>query len=215
MPYDALKQYFEHCPTRLIGRGTLLLHARHTTNEILLLLSGFVRASSITPAGQTRLVALHGPDDLVPIETLFSDEPDFFFYTAVTDVSVQACSKTSLRTAAQSDLTLCTALLSRALTAARAYAVRIQNLELKNARQRIIFRLLYLTERFGLRSQDDRWMLPLPITYQDLADAVNITRETANREVRILMKEGLVKKQRGRLVVLRRQYLKTLLESST
>lgn len=71
------------------------------------------------------------------------------------------------------------------------YTQRIQTLEFRTARERIIAELLYLSERFGVRSGTEV-LIDAPITHQDIADSINMTRETASRALELLFKEGLM-----------------------
>ncbi len=71
------------------------------------------------------------------------------------------------------------------------YAQRIQNLGYRLPRERVIACLLDLATRFG-QSQGQSTIIEAPITHQDIADSINMTRETASRALELLFKDGLV-----------------------
>jgi len=68
---------------------------------------------------------------------------------------------------------------------------RIQVLEFRSARGRVIAELLFLSERFGEKHGKDV-LINAPITHQDIADSINMTQETASRALELLFKEGLM-----------------------
>jgi CRP/FNR family transcriptional regulator len=55
----------------------------------------------------------------------------------------------------------------------------------------VIAELLYFAERFG-KQQGSKIIINAPITHQDIADSINMTRETASRALGKLFDEGLV-----------------------
>lgn len=59
------------------------------------------------------------------------------------------------------------------------------------ARGRIIAELISLAERFG-ESHGNRILIEAPITHQDIADSINMTRETASRALEQLFEERLM-----------------------
>jgi CRP/FNR family transcriptional regulator len=80
------------------------------------------------------------------------------------------------------------------------YTQRIQTLEFRSARGRMISELLYLAERFGERHGKEV-IINAPITHQDIADSINMTRETASRALEQLFEEGLMGQKDHLLIV--------------
>jgi CRP-like cAMP-binding protein len=87
--------------------------------------------------------------------------------------------------------------------------LRIRNLQLPTARERLAFRLLYLANNFGER-QGSAIDIQVPIVYQDLADAVNITRETTNRIMRRFITDGLIKRTDHHMTILAIEGLRSI-----
>ena len=71
------------------------------------------------------------------------------------------------------------------------YTKRIQTLEYRTAKDRIVSELLNLAERFG-QKQHDQVLINAPITHQDLADSINMSRETASRALEQLFEDRLI-----------------------
>ncbi|MEK7472330.1 MAG: Crp/Fnr family transcriptional regulator [Patescibacteria group bacterium] len=81
------------------------------------------------------------------------------------------------------------------------YTQRIQTLEFRTARGRIVAELLNLAERFG-KDGGNEVTINVPVTHQEIADSINMNRETASRALEQLSKEGLVG-QKNHLFIIR------------
>lgn len=68
---------------------------------------------------------------------------------------------------------------------------RIENLELNNSYPRIINRLLMLSKRFG-EWKGNQVTIVAPITHGILANSINMSRETASRELEKLKRKGII-----------------------
>lgn len=70
----------------------------------------------------------------------------------------------------------------------------IINLEFRTAKERVIYRLLYLGRHYG-HQKNTKTQIAMPVIYQDMADSLSLTRETVNRTMMGLIKQGLVRRQ--------------------
>ncbi len=102
------------------------------------------------------------------------------FYEAMTDVTILRASKEKLRMAMGHNAWLSQEIMKQAVNIITVYTQRIQTLEFRSARGRIIAELLNLAERFG-EGHGKEVFINAPITHQDIADSINMTRETASR----------------------------------
>lgn len=81
------------------------------------------------------------------------------------------------------------------------YADRIDNLQYTNARDRLIYRIIQLSQRFGTET-DGTIVIDASITQTNLAKSINIARETVGREMEYLMRTHLVYRKRGKIVIM-------------
>jgi CRP-like cAMP-binding protein len=159
---------------------------------VYLIKSGFIKAYSISKAGHVNLLVIHEAGEFIPLPwALDGAHTTGLFYEAMSDVTVLRASKDKLRTAMGKNTWLSQEILKQTVNIITLYTQRIQTLEFRSARGRIISELLYLAERFG-KSQGKEILIYAPITHQDIADSINMTRETASRTLELLFKEGLV-----------------------
>jgi CRP-like cAMP-binding protein len=169
---------------------------------VYLIKKGFVKAYSVSQDGHGNLLLVHEAGEFIPLPwALDGAHTTGLFYEAMTDVTVLRASKDKLRTAMGNNTWLSQEILKQAVNIITVYTQRIQTLEFRSARGRIIAELLYLAERFG-KPERGGVVIDAPITHQDIADSINMTRETASRALGLLFDEGLLG-QRNHLFTIR------------
>lgn len=107
------------------------------------------------------------------------------------DVSVLRTSKEKLRKAMGDNPWLAQQIMAQTVSMLGLYTQRIQTLEYTSARERVVSELIHLAERFG-KTREKEVLINAPITHQDIADSINMTRETASRALELLFEENLL-----------------------
>lgn len=172
--------------------GQTIISGHGEPEGIYLIKAGFVKAYSVSEAGNLNLLLIHKAGEFIPLPwALDGAHTTGLFYEAMSDVTVLRTSKDKLRAAMGTNTWLAQEILKQAVNIITIYTKRIQALEFRTARGRIIAELLYLAERFGERHGKEV-VINIPITHQDIADSINMTRETASRALGVLFEEGLV-----------------------
>jgi len=159
---------------------------------VYLIKKGFVKAYSISDNGNGNLLIIHEAGEFIPLPwALNGANFTGLSYHAMTDVIVIKASKDRLRDAMGNNQWLAQEVLNQAVNIIALYTQRIQTLEFRSARERIIAELIYLAKRFG-KNEGQEILIDAPITHQDIADSISMNRETASRALESLFKEGLV-----------------------
>jgi CRP/FNR family transcriptional regulator len=107
------------------------------------------------------------------------------------DVTAIIASKDSLNLAMGNNMWLTQEILNQAVNVIAIYTQRIQTLEFRSARGRVISEMLFMAERFG-KPHGSEIIISAPITHQDISDSINMNRETASRALEQLIEEGLI-----------------------
>jgi CRP/FNR family cyclic AMP-dependent transcriptional regulator len=172
------------------SKNEALIHSHEEPQGVYLIKSGFVKAYSISPTGNENLLLIHKAGDFIPLPwALDGAHTTGLRYEAMTDVSVLRASKDRLRTALGRNPWLSQQIMNQAVSMLSLYTQRIQTLEYRTARARVISELIHLAERFG-KNQKGEVLIDAPITHKDIADSINMTRETASRALELLFEEG-------------------------
>lgn len=174
------------------SNGQTIINGVDEPEGVYLIKTGFVKAYSVSHAGHGNLLLIHEAGDFIPLPwALDGAHTTGLYYEAMTDVTILRASKNALRTAMGHNAWLSQEILKQAVDTIIVYTQRIQTLEFRTARGRIIAELLNLAERFG-EGHGKEVFINAPITHQDIADSINMTRETASRALEKLFAEGLM-----------------------
>lgn len=169
---------------------------------VYLIKKGFVKAYSVSQAGEGNLLLIHEAGEFIPLPwALDGAHTTGLFYEAMSDVTTLRTSKDRLRDAMGKNTWLSQEIMKQAVNVISDYTQRIQTLEFRSARGRVIAEILYLAERFGERHGKEV-IINAPITHQDIADSINMTRETASRALGLLFEEKLIGQKNHLFIVL-------------
>lgn len=181
---DGLVMYFSALET--------IINGLDEPEGVYLIKSGFVKAYSVSKAGHGNLLLIHRAGEVIPMPwALDGVHTTGLYYEAMTDVVIIRTSKDKLRSAMGHNPWLSQEILKQTVDIITIYTQRIQTLEFRSARGRIIAELIHLAERFG-KNAGSHILIYAPVTHQDIADSINMTRETASRALGLLFEEGLV-----------------------
>jgi CRP/FNR family cyclic AMP-dependent transcriptional regulator len=183
-------------------KGEVLVQGDEEPQGVYLIQRGYVKAYSISHTGQQNLLLIHGANEIMPLPWALDGAQKLgVFYEAMSDVTIINSSKDDLRKAMGSNSWLTEQILRQLLSTFTVYAQRIQSLEYRLPRERVIARLLDLADHFG-KTVKEGIVIQAPITHQDIADSVNMTRETASRALEQLFHDKLVSQNRHLFIIL-------------
>jgi CRP-like cAMP-binding protein len=162
---------------------------------------GAVKLGASTPDGREAAYAVMGPGDVFGILSLFHPPSRSADATALVKSRALSLTHEEFRPYLERSPPLALALSN--LIAARARDAR----ELAGAAvfedvaSRLLNRMLDLAERFWAPVPGGR-LLDLPLAQQDLADLVGASRESVNKALASLTRQGFIRYQQRRYVVL-------------
>lgn len=189
---ESITAHFSDGLTMFFTNGETIINGIDEPNGVFLIKSGFVKAFSISKDGRGNLLLIHQTGDFIPLPwALDGAHTTGLYYEAIQNVTVIRTSKDRLRTALGNNSWLSQEVMKQTVNIITVYTQRIQTLEFRSARSRMISELLNLSERFG-EKKGKQVLINAPITHQDIADSINMNRETASRALEDLFKEDLL-----------------------
>ncbi len=207
MPAEKAKEedidvYFNDGQILEYSKGDTIINGLNEPNGVFIIKKGFVKAYTITKAGQENLLLVHDIGEFIPlIWALDGSHPEGLYYEAMSDVTVLKTSKDKLRSAMSENRWLSQEILKQSVHIITTYSQRIQALEFRTARERIIAELLNLAEMFG-KKHGKKVVIDAPVTHQDLANSINMNRETASRALGLLFDEKLLEQEEHLFTIL-------------
>ena len=188
----SISSYFSDGTVNKFSNGETIINGFDEPSAVHLIKDGFVKACSTSFDGHANLVIIHVAGEFIPLPwALDGYHVTGLSYVAVGNVTVIKSSKDKLRIAMGNNMWLTQEVLNQAVNVIAIFTQRIQILEFRSARGRIIAEMLFLSERFG-KPKGSGILIDAPITHQDISDSINMNRETASRALEKLIEEGLI-----------------------
>jgi CRP-like cAMP-binding protein len=206
---DGFGLLFKDASRHACQKGQILVFPDEEPRGVFYIKSGYVKAYTISNEGQCQLVAILSPGEVFPLYWALDGETGQLYYEAMNEVEFNLLEKSTFKSEVMQSKYLLGVAVKALLATFKFSHLRIRNLQLPTARERLAFRLLYLANNFGER-QGSAIDIQVPIVYQDLADAVNITRETTNRIMRRFITDGLIKRTDHHMTILAIEGLRSI-----
>lgn len=199
----SLEDYIRQHPTKHYAKDQIILCQDDIPANVYVVKSGFVKGYDIDTNGSEQLLWLGGQGDLFPYDWLFDVvESSQFFYGAFNDCVLYTIER-------QEFMSFLGLYPKNLLELTRNMAITFNDLiqklaatEKPKANQKIVHVLHMLAEKFSTEFVDGIGReLEVPLTQQDIANLVGLTRETVAAELKKLKKEGYISYDKLRFVV--------------
>lgn len=199
---NSIKEFLERYPLASYGKGETILLKEVVPSHVFIVKTGVVKVSSISASGDEQAVSFDTEGELFPIGwAVGAIERTQYFYTALTKVTAYKVPRKDyqdyLATRPHSMLVRYQELAARLVSMQE----RINALQQPKASDKILHTLLYMAHRFGAKVSVKTARLKIPITQQELALFVGLTRETTSIELKKLEKAGLISYSRNAFFV--------------
>ena len=198
---EALHSLFASTKPIQFSSGEVIARAEDEPREIYCIASGFIRVYSINSRGEEYLHIVYKAGELFPLISLTDKRQHGVIYEALDTTVVHKLPVGSFMEEVKKDAELSFALTMQVMSQFNVYIDRVDNLEYKFGRERLVYRILVLASRFG-RKNVRGLMIDLPITQKVLGSSINLSRETVARELRRLEDRGLVTYEDRKILIL-------------
>jgi CRP-like cAMP-binding protein len=185
---------------RSLSPAAHLVRDGDRTEYCCLLVTGFAYRHKITGEGARQIISIHMASEFVDLQNVFLD---------VSDHSVQtltAADVAFIPRAAVSDLALSRPAVGRALWMqtlidASIFREWVVNVGRRDSRARVAHILCEFSLRLETNGLASNHCYELPMTQEQLADAVGLTSVHVNRVLKQLGEEGLISRDRRSVVI--------------
>lgn len=166
---------------------------------IILVKSGYIKRYLISNEGTLGVQSVYGPGFVFPLTAAFLslfnqkiyEGTEKYYYEAMTDSELCSITTETLTEAASSNPILYKEILFQAGTRLQSNIQQLENISLKTPYRRVAHQLVFFARHFNESTEEGQRIL-VPLTHQDLADILNVTRETVSREIGKLREAGLI-----------------------
>lgn len=198
-----LEEFIQKYPLRKFDKDQILLVQDERPRDIFYVKSGFIKGYDINVDGIEQHIWLGGHGDVIPYEWLFSAVPStLLFYSAFTYLEVYVVNRQEFLDflAVNPDVVLYIA--KDIATKLSELTEKLTATEKPKASEKIVYMLNILAKRFGTaNAEGDKSEITVPLTQQDIANLLGLTRETVATELKKLKDKGFVYYDKWQFVV--------------
>lgn len=182
-PFDDLK-------TVAYKKGKVLIRPDEKVTQIFYLLRGSVKMYAETPNG-TVTIHIFKRGSFFPIMLAVGKISNKYYFKAITSIKVKQVEPESVIKILKSDPELLFDLTKRLSFGLDGLATRIIENFGERVDKKLFSTLSYLADSFG-KKVDGKVKIKIPLTHNDLASWLGVSRETVSREMKKMSKNGLI-----------------------
>ncbi|HEY6686059.1 MAG TPA: Crp/Fnr family transcriptional regulator [Propionibacteriaceae bacterium] len=202
LPLDVVEEVLTGAVRMKIPAGSVTHREGEPAPHLELVISGVVRGFVTAPDGRTMTVRYARPGALIGAVSLFARPFTMPAATqALVDAELLRLSPAVVRRAVARDTRVAQAFLSELSERVLSFVDEIPGSTFTTVRQRVARHLLDLAAQRGPEREAVAEIV-VPVSQQELADAVGTVREVVVRELRELRRDGVVRTERGHIVIL-------------
>jgi CRP-like cAMP-binding protein len=176
---------------RMLEAGTYTIREADRPRHCAVLVSGFAFRQKITGDGLRQIVAVHIPGDALDFQNLFLDVSDHSVQT-LTRAEAAFLTISDLQVLARERPAVGHAILVKILVEASIFREWVLNVGRRDSKMRVAHVLCELGVRLDAEGLTEDYGYELPMTQEQLADAVGLTPVHVNRTLKALEAEGLI-----------------------
>lgn len=176
---------------RTLEPSTYTVREGDPPERCAVLVSGFAYRQKITGEGARQIIALHIPGEPLDFQNLFLDVSDHSVQM-LTRGEVAEVSRNHFQELARSRAAVGHAILVYILVEASIFREWVLNVGRRDARSRLAHLLCEFAARLEAQGLADQYGYDLPMTQEQLADALGLTPVHVNRTIKALEADGLI-----------------------
>jgi CRP-like cAMP-binding protein len=198
---------------RAFRRGELIYAPSEPGQSVLVVAEGRVKIKDVTPDGKETILAFLDEGEIFGELALVDGRARQEYAEAVTDARVLALRREDVLSLMDARPDVAFSVTQLIGLRRRRVENRLRNLLFLPSRERLVHMLLELQETHG-EPLGGRWRIRLPLSHQDLAGLIGVTRETVTLVLGRLQADGLIKAERRRITILEPERLTALVKAT-
>ena len=192
---DALREIAPHINERTFSPGQVVLLEGEPCQAVYFVAQGVVRTHRLSPEGREHVLAYLGPGQPFSLVPALDGRPNLASVDAVIDTVLYIIPCAHFRQVMRDHPKVALAVMERLAAEVRRLSDMVEDLALHTVRTRLA--------RFLLARTDDT-QSPKRWTQEEIAAHIGTVRDVVGRALRTFADDGLIRRERGRLVVVDR-----------
>jgi len=186
--------FFDQFPTTSVQKGEVILQQNYVPHHAYVLKSGFVKVVSFTNNGEEKSVAFKVAGDLIPIYWIFGkSQAALYYYQAHTDCVLYVLDRDDILQHVDGNHDFAKFVLDQQVIAHVNHELRVEALEQSRAHLKLLYTFRHLALLYGIDMKRGMVKITIPLTQQELANFVGLTRETTIAALGKLRRDNVVR----------------------
>lgn len=182
-------------------RGEVIIRAGDQPPGIFNLKSGYVKVYSFSSSGEELALIIFKPGDIFPVSWAVNNAPSTYFVETMTVAQLWRVPREQFLAFIKEKPEVMFELTRRMLERFLGLMQRMEYLVFGNAYTKVASILLICAQRFGRSSKNGRLVIDVPLTHNDIATLVGLSRETVSIEMKKLEEKDYIAYRRRHLVI--------------
>lgn len=185
---------------KMLEPAAYLVREGETPSQCCVLLSGFMYGHKMTGTGLRQIVSLHMRGDMIDLQNLLTDTADHNIQS-LTRAEVALIPRRVLEEMVISRPTVCAAVWAEMLIETSILREWVVNIGRRDALGRIAHLICELAIRLEDAGLGEGRRQSMPLTQEQLADAVGLTSVHVNRILQQMKAEGLIRREKRQVII--------------
>jgi len=198
--HAAIHAFFSRYQTVSYKKEETILRPDDPIPYIYFVMNGFVRMYCLLPDGKELTLNIFKPESYFPIFLILAGSPNTYYYQAITAVTCARVPKADVMKFLKDHPDALMELTQRISVGFDGLLSNIQYLLFGSAYSRVASVLKLLSRRFG-KKNGTTLTITLPLTHQDIANLIGVTRETTSLEMEKLVARKIISYEHQQVTV--------------
>ncbi|HZL08071.1 MAG TPA: Crp/Fnr family transcriptional regulator [Candidatus Dormibacteraeota bacterium] len=198
--HPKLAQPFKQSRRLLYQRDDIIVRAGDVPSGVYYIVSGSVKVYSLCKDGEPNILMTLDASEIFPVAWAVSGITRDVGFAALDVTELRRIDRQEFLEALHSDIMLMRAAMQVLAGHFFTLTSEIDNLQYRSAREKVVFRLLFLASHFG-HTDGNNATIAIRVTNDYIARSTNMTRETASRELSRLNRKQLICTVNGRIMI--------------
>jgi CRP/FNR family transcriptional regulator, cyclic AMP receptor protein len=200
---DELKEIAEIANKKEYARGSTIFIEGGKRTAVYFILSGLVKVYKVSSEGQEQVISFLHSDEMFPHVGFFDDTDYPATATTITDVQLMSIPIEEFDQLLLRNPKISIKVMKVMGKKLLELQQRIQAITSQDVFTRIVGALVRFSWELGKTQTDGKTIkINMPMTNTDLANLIGVTRESVNRALNRLRKEGVIEHNRKEILIL-------------
>ncbi|GEL77557.1 Crp/Fnr family transcriptional regulator [Tenuibacillus multivorans] len=180
----------------------VLFRQSEPRKAVYFILSGLIKVYKVSSDGKEQVVNVLHSNEMFPHVGFFDDTPYPAAAVTITDVQLLSVPIEDFEMLLIEKPNMAIKVMKVIGKKLLALQERLQSIQTQDVFHRLVVMLAQFVNELGEQKSDNEILLELPITNTDLASMIGVSRETVNRVINRLKKEGVITYNRKEIHIL-------------